>query len=59
MENRIEVYIRFTVNPEFVPGLFYDPEDFARSACDDIKRRLVSYNPKIEETNVKIVTKES
>ncbi len=52
---RVKVTIVFTVNPEYVPGLFYDAEDFARSTCDDIMRRLVSYNPTIEETITRIL----
>ena len=53
MENeRIEVSITFTVNPEYVPGWGYDPQDFATAAKDSIKRMLAPYNVIITEAKI-------
>lgn len=53
LKERVQITIRFSVEKEFVPGLFYDPQDFADKTADDIKYRLESYKPLILEKSVK------
>ena len=56
--NWVKVTISFTVQEELFPGLFYNPEDFAESTCNDIKMRLSAYKPIIEESDVTMLIDE-
>ena len=51
----IEVTVKFTVKREHVPGLFFDPQDFADSTANDVLFRLSAYNPVILEKSTKDV----
>lgn len=55
MLNRKQITITFTVIEEFVPGLFYDPQDFADQAFKSIERTISAYNPELVETKVEDV----
>lgn len=52
MRNRKIVTVTFSVNEEWVPGLFYDSTDFITSAYGSIAESLSAYAPKIEGGSV-------
>ncbi len=52
-DRQVEITIRFRVNREVVPGLFYDPQDFADKTAEDVLFRLKSYEPVILEQSIK------
>lgn len=56
--NRKQITLVFSVNEEWVPGAFYDPEDFAISASRAIKDILISYKPEIISTKVEDISTE-
>lgn len=49
---RKKVTIVFTVNEEWVPGMFYDPQDFADTVTRDLLYRLTTYKPEVVSTKV-------
>ena len=52
---RKQVTVVFTVKEEIVPGLFYDPQDFADHAYKGIAYQLQAYKPELVETKVEDV----
>jgi len=52
---RKQITIVFTVKEEFVPGMFYDPEDFATQGFKSIEYTLMAYEPELVSTKVEDV----
>ena len=49
---RKKITVTFTVQEEIVPGLFYDPQEFADHAYKGIAYQLGAYKPELVETKV-------
>jgi hypothetical protein len=49
---RIRVTVTIDVKPEWVPGMFYDPQDFADVIVRDAKHSLGAYDPTLVETKI-------
>ena len=52
MFRRKQITVIFTVEEECMPGLFYDPEDFATQAFKAIQGRIPAYKPLLVSTLV-------
>ena len=52
MRKRKQITVVFTVEEEWVPGAFYDPQDFADSAMNAIRHCMSTYCPELVETKV-------
>ena len=52
MRNRKQITVTFTVDEEWVPGLFYDPQDFADQAFKSIQHSMSAYKPELVSTFV-------
>ena len=53
LHSRKQITIVFTVKTESVPGMFYDPEDFATQGFKAIENTLMAYKPELISTDVK------
>lgn len=58
-KGRVRVTITFDVDEECVPGVFYNPQDFASIGYDTLESSFKAYKPTLVDKKVEIVKNEA